>query len=88
MRVGDYVLRPDDHCWKLSTVKVWGPDSKRSGEEYEVDLVYPGTFAQALRRLLERMVRDGTPSDEELTEAVERVERAYETIGESKESVR
>ena len=81
MRVGNYVVRPDAECWIVATIKTKGKDSKNAGEEYEADIIYPGTFAQALRRLLDRMVRDGATPDDRLVDAVARVEGLYAKIG-------
>ena len=58
MRIGDYVVRPDANCWILATVKTYETGSE-SGKEYESDVVYPGRFDQALRTLLDRMMREG-----------------------------
>ena len=52
MRIDDYVVRPDTHCWVVAAIKKFRAGS-RKGEEYETDLlVYPGRFDQALRTLL------------------------------------
>lgn len=83
MRIGDYVLRPDADCWVLSRVKVYGKDAKKAGQDYETDYVYPGRFDQALRLLLDRMVRDGIDPDADLDKVVATVAHLYATIGEA-----
>ena len=80
MRVGAYVVRPDAQCWIVATVKTFLRGSQK-GEEYESDVVYPGHFDQALRTLLDRMVRDGLEPDATLEQAVATVAYLYATIG-------
>ena len=82
MRVGNYVVRPDKVGWVLSTVKVYGEDSKKAGEEHETDITYPGNYAHAMRSLLDRMVKDGHDPGATLQEAVATVAHLYAKIGE------
>ena len=80
MRIGEYVLRPDAHCWVVATIKKFRTGSQK-GEEYESDVRYPGRFDQALRTLLDRMVRDGLEPDATLVQSVATVAHLYATIG-------
>ncbi len=80
MRIGDYVVREDTNCWVVATVKTFLTGSQK-GEEYESDVVYPGHYDQALRTLLDRMVRDGIEPDTSLERAVVTVAYLYATIG-------
>ena len=80
LRIGNYVVRPAPNGWIVATVKRFRTGSQR-GEEYETDLVYPGRFDQALRTLLDRLVRDGVEPDTSLEEAVATVAYLYATIG-------
>ena len=82
MRIGNYVVRQDTHCWILATVKV-RESGKRKGQEYEFDPVFPGTLPYALEMLLERMVRDGLDPDPTLAETVATVAHCYRTIREA-----
>ena len=43
--------------------------------------VYPARFDQALKTLLDRLVRDGVEPDDSVESAVERVEQIYSMIG-------
>ena len=81
MRIGNYVVRPDVDCWVLATIKLRGQESKQAGTEYEADVVYPGRFDQALRLLLDRMLRAGLEPDADLNKAVATVAHFYATIG-------
>ena len=80
LRIGNYMVRPASNGWIVATVKTFRTGSQR-GEEYETDLVYPGRFDQALRTLLDRMVRDGLEPDTSLEQAVATVAYLYATIG-------
>ena len=82
MRIGNYVVRPDANGWIVATVKTFRTGSHK-GEEYETDLVYPGRFDQALRTLLDVLVRDGIEPDTSLEQAVTTVAYLYATIGNS-----
>ncbi len=62
MRIGDYVIRPDANCWVVATIKTFLTGS-REGEEYESDVVYPAHYDQALKTLLDRLVKDGIEPD-------------------------
>ena len=83
MRLGNYVVRPDHVGWIVATIKVRGSEAKQAGEEYETDVVYPSTFAQALSTLLDRMVRDGLDPDASIHEAVATVAHLYAHIGDA-----
>ncbi len=80
MRIGDYVVREDTNCWLVATVKTFLTGSQK-GEEYESDVAYPGQFDQALRTLLDRLVKDGIGPDTTLEQAVATVAYVYATIG-------
>ena len=77
MRIGCYQIDADDLCWKVSKVNI----NKKAGEEYLADSVYPGTFPQALRSVLDKMLREELEPDADLTGAVATVARLYATIG-------
>ena len=79
MRIRDYVVRPDANCWIVATMKTYLTGSEK-GEEYETDVVYPARFDQALRTLLDRMVRDGVEPEGGLEQAVATVAHLYSTI--------
>ena len=80
MRIGDYVIRPDANCWIVATIKTRATGAQK-GEEYESDIVYPAHFDQALRTLLDRLVKDGIGPDTTLEQAVVTVAYLYATIG-------
>ena len=80
LRIGNYVVRPDANCWIVATLKTHRTGAQQ-GEEYETDLVHPGRFDQALRTLLDRLVRDGIEPDTSLEQAVTTVAYHYATIG-------
>ena len=80
LKIDNYVVRPDANCWIVAKVKTFRTGSQR-GEEYETDLVYPGCFDQALRTLLDLLVRDGIEPDTSLEHAVATVAYLYATIG-------
>ena len=80
LRIGNYVVRPAPRGWVVATVKAFRTGSQR-GEEYETDLVYPGHFDQALRTLLDLLVRDGIEPDTSLERAVMAVAFFYAAIG-------
>ena len=80
LRIGNYVVRPDANCWIVATVKTRRTGAQK-GEEYESDVVYPGRFDQALKTLLDRLVRDGIEPDTSLEQAVASVAYLYATIG-------
>ena len=80
LRIGNYVVRPAPNGWIVAAVKTFRTGSQR-GEEYETDLVYPGRFDQALRTLLDLLVRDGIEPDTSLEQAVATVAFLYATIG-------
>ena len=80
MRIGDYVVRPDANCWVVATIKTYLTGSQQ-GEEYESDVVYPGHFDQALRTVLDRMVKNGIEPDTCVERAVATVAYLYATIG-------
>ena len=79
MRIGDYVVREDTNCWVVASIKTFLTGSQK-GEEYESDVVYAGHFDQALRTLLDRMVRDGIKPDTSLERAVATVAYVYATL--------
>ena len=80
MRIGDYVVRPDANCWIVATIKTFMTGS-RKGEEYESNIVYPGSYDQALKTLLDRMVRDEVETDTTLEQAVATIAYLYATVG-------
>ena len=80
-----YEIKADQpRGWILCTVRTRSADSKRPGEEYLHDIVYPGAFDSTCRSLLDRMMRDGLSPHAGLTEAVATVAHLYATIGEAK----
>ena len=80
LRIGNYVVRRDANCWIVATVKTRRTGAQK-GEEYEADVVYPGRFDQALRTLLDLLVRDGIEPNASLEQAVMTVAYLYATIG-------
>ena len=80
LRIGNYVVRPDANCWIVARIKTFLTGS-RKGQEYESDVVYPRSFDQALKTLLDRLVTDGFEPDTSLEQAVATVAYFYATIG-------
>ena len=82
MRIGRYIVEPDTVGWKVVTTKIMDDkESKNFGKEVATDTVWPGTFPQALRRVLDNMVKDELPENADLARAVETVAHLYATIG-------
>ena len=80
LRIGNYVVRPDAHCWVVATVKARLTGAQKD-EEYEADVKCPGTFAQALKTLLDLLVCDEMEPGTSLERAVMIVAFFYATIG-------
>lgn len=60
IRIGEYSLSPDTHCWRLGKVTTRvGAD----GEESEVltAVVYPSNITHAMALIMERRIRDADP---------------------------
>ena len=74
------MIRPEPNCWIVATIKTRATGAQK-GEEYESEVVYPGHFDQALRTLLDRLVKDGIGPDTTLEQAVATVAYVYATIG-------
>lgn len=85
MKIGQFTIRPDTHCWIVAKVKTRDKkddDGNVIGtEEYEADRLYPGRYDQALRLCLDLMVRDGIEDSTGLSEAVATVAHLYSTTG-------
>jgi len=77
MIIGSFSLKPDVDGW---VVRRLAPDS--DGRLAPIGRpMYPGTYPQALRRILDESVRDGAPDIGTLAEAVATVAHLYATIG-------
>lgn len=83
MRIGRYEILPDAECWQVRTISIRekSKNPEDIGKEYVSDTRYPGTFDQALRRVLDLMVRDELPVDADFPRAVETVAHLYAAIG-------
>lgn len=65
MRIGNYELGADEHCWTLQRVV----QPKKAGKpEYLAAAKYYATLLQALRALSEQVLRDAAPETDDLAE--------------------
>lgn len=81
IKIGKYRLSSDSMNFIISEIKVFGEDSKKTGEEYDSEYTYYASLEQAFNGLFDKRLRESDANTlEELVNDVKAVRNELKEI--------